>query len=204
MFLHHHWTRPLVASLFIFSLHTNALATPINITFADSGQSFGQYSQINLSNDPIDLTITSHTHDGSSSQVFLDQDGLGVKLSKGSDGSEIDNLGPDESLRLLFGTDVKLITATFSQIGLNDDFIVRTLNNVINSSFIAGNINDNGIQTVLFPSLTGKEFYFSNNGAHSEYSLKSISFEPIAVSAPTPLMLLVGLLLAACKRRRIR
>jgi len=194
--------RLLLASIVIFSLQSNCLATPLDITFGSADTPTGLYPQLNIIESGISLSITSSTSTAVPSQIFLDSSGLGIRLLDGSDGNELDNLGPDESLVLRFSEDVTLLNATFSQLGTNDDFIISSLSNVYASNFTNGNINDTGSQQVMLTNLSGNEFIFSALGTYSEYSLKALSFEKFMVDAPPALALFLGGFLFVYQRKR--
>lgn len=202
MLYQHSLLRLLAAIVITFSFQTNSLATPVNINFGESTISDGLYPEINFTSGGVELNVTSSTHDGSDSQVLLNEFGLGVKLSSGSDGSEIDNLGPDESLILTFSENITLLSATFSQLGLNDDVIINSITDTFAANFTAGTSSDTGEQTLALTGLTGNEFTFSSQGTYSEYSLKAISFSSHPVSAPTTFLLLLSGLLIVYQRKR--
>jgi len=196
-------TRLLAAFAIFLSIQNNSLASPIQLNFSESNIVPGPYPELTINNQGLELHIYAETQQLNSVQVYIDKFGLGAKLESGSDGPEIDNLGPDESLVLSFSENVQLLEATFSQIGLNDDVIIDNQTHLFTASFSEGNSSDTGRQTLAFSNFLGSEFHFFSQGTYSEYSLESISFIPTTVTAPATLpILLFGTLLLVLQRKR--
>jgi hypothetical protein len=215
--------KPLLQLLAAFALSLgfigNSIATPINVNFQLTPGSTNQLlNSLHYDINGLKLDITPQALDGTNivaSQIFQNEYGLGIKLTAGRDGSEIDNSGPDEMLTLAFSKDVNLVSASFNQLGTNDDIIVASTNNTLSHIFTQGNSSDSGIENLLLPSLTGKIFTFSPISSNSEYSLASISFSsqnntqtlstaPQAQPIPspgTPALLLAGLALLFNRKR---
>lgn len=76
-------------------------------------------SSFSFQEDGIDLIVTGFSTNGPE-DVSLQIDGLGV-FSGGLDPLQVDGIGPDETLSLLFDPSVIINSATFARVGSNDD-----------------------------------------------------------------------------------
>ena len=150
-------------------------------------------SSFSYSKDGIDVVATAFDEYGSNkASVFRGLLGLGVKRGY-HDSAQIDGKGADETLRLTFARTIKLVSATFSAVGHNDDADI-TLDG---SSIYNGDIPNNywGFGTIAFSNTPlGTVADFSIIGKNDDYFLKYVDVE----SVPEPLTILgSGLALAA-------
>jgi len=151
----------------------------------------------------LGLTLTQEP---AGSLFYRDADGLGIKLASGSDGSEIDLLGPDEALTLDFSEPVRLLAMLFAQVGSNDDFRLTTTGSELTAALPGGNSSDTGLSLFdLTPfALQGTTFTLAPATAFSEFSLANISLTHALPTAPAWLLMLAPLLwlTATAERRR--
>ncbi len=152
--------------------------------------------------------VLTLTQEPAGSLLLRDVNGLGIKLASGSDGSEIDLLGPDEALSLEFSEPVRLLTFLFAQVGSNDDFRLTTGSSELTAALPGGNNSDTALSLFdLGPyTLQGTIFTLAPASAFSEFSLARISLTHALPTPPAWLLMLAPLpwLAAAAVRHRRR
>ncbi|MEB3280964.1 MAG: PEP-CTERM sorting domain-containing protein [Lyngbya sp.] len=146
----------------------------------------------------ISYTATGFSTNGNDRNVVRRSDGLGVQFS-GFLGSledpQIDGLGADETLQLAFNKQIRLISATFSRVGFNDDFrLLVDGDELVSADIPGGNFLDFGTGTFDFtsfalPDRTGSVLGFTVADNNDDYFLRSIEVEPV----PEPLTILGSL-----------
>ncbi len=121
----------------------------------------------------LQLTLSTPTP---GAQLYQNGNGLGIKLISGPDGTEIDNIGPDEALLLEFEHEVQVLELVFSQIGLNDAFTLASAHGFVLTAALPGNPADSATARYNATPLTliGNQFLLSAHGQYSEYSLAGI------------------------------
>ena len=148
---------------------------------------------LNFSQGGINVTATGAATNGSRlvSQVPV---GLGVFGGLG-DSLQTDGLGADETLQLAFNKQIRLISASFSRVGFNDDFrLLVDGDELVSADIPGGNILDLGTGTFDFtsfalPDRTGSVLGFTVAGDNDDYFLSAIEVEPV----PEPLTILGSL-----------
>ena len=160
-------------------------------------------SYYDYSQDGIDFRASAFDENNTSApRVFRSILGLGVKRGS-KDSPQIDGKGLDETLRLTFERTVRLVSATFSAVGQNDDAVVTLGGNQL----YTGNIPNTrwGFGKLSFATTSiGTVADFSILGKNDDYFLKKIEVE----SVPEPLSILgTGLALGAgalFERKRLK
>lgn len=161
----------IAASLFVFGTAGSASA----LSFDLSGSASTSSSFTVLGDDGItSLTVTGFSGN-SASNVRRDSNGMGV-YSGGSDDTQVDGNGPDETLRFTFASgSYTLLSVLFNPefVGSDDDF-----NLTVDGSYKGqSDIPSNGLY--VFQSIhTGLVFDFGVTETNDDYKIRAIAFRP--------------------------
>jgi hypothetical protein len=151
-----------------------------------------------------DFTVTAAAFSGGSAS-YLSRSVFGLGVSSWLlDNPQIDGIGRNDTLVLTFPADVILKSASFTLMGLNDDF--RLLNGS-GVSLLTADIPDDGyfdFTTILPESArTGSVFGFTVAGWNDDYMLAGIEVTQIPVP-PAIVLLCSGLMGLIGIRRRFK
>jgi hypothetical protein len=160
--------------------------------------------QMDFSVGGVDFYATASSGN-SASWVNQSAFGLGVSSYLLEVNTQIDGTGRDDVLWLTFQKPVTLVSATFSGVGLRDDFVLLGSNfKELWSDRIRGSNPYDFTKELSLTQLTGTFFAFTVKDTHDDYFLRKITFETQTVPVPAPAVLLfsglVGLVLI--RRRR--
>lgn len=171
-------------------------ATPAEALSFDFGGPLRTVNQIDFVSGGINLKATGSIANGASRKVFQSNAGLGVSNSViNLDGNQIDGLGLDETLNLLFSEKVNLVSATFKAVSANDSFKLLVDGSEFMSADIPGGGFFESFQPALFsfsPSPQGSLFGFSVTDFNDDYLLSAIEVTPIPTPVALPGLLAMG------------
>jgi hypothetical protein len=181
---------------------TEAPAQALTLDFSAGTSSVSPLLEFNAGGINVKATATPSVF-GVSRKVFQGSNGLGATFTNSSlENNQVDGLGLDETLNLLFSEQINLLAATFARVGTNDEFkLLVNGNQFISADIPGGNGSDTAIGKFSFsPSPVGTLFGFTVTDNNDDYFLKSVEFTPI----PTPALLpgLIGMGLAAIRKRK--
>ncbi|MBE9116004.1 PEP-CTERM sorting domain-containing protein [Lusitaniella coriacea LEGE 07157] len=181
-------SKPVQATTFFFSDFPSSVAPSFDFSKGD-----------------LDLTVTGQSTNGPRN-VFQGLFGLGVKGGR-FDSPQIDGFGPDETLLLNFDKKVKILSATFSRVGRNDDFkLLVDGDTLVAADIPGGNSWDLGIRNFNFrqfsPDNKGFQFGFTVTGKNDDYFLKKVKVKTVPEPATALGLLSVGALGVISRRKR--
>ena len=192
------------AATFTFDFRSQAQTPPIfprQVSFVTQSQTIGL--------ETLSVTATGFTTAPGGANVFQGARGLGV-VSLGSgpglgnrDSQQIDGLNFLEKLRLTFSPGVRLLSATFGQVGSNDTFnlAVQGVSKIASLQIPGGLATDAGgtpATNVNFVALlskadrTGTFFDFGTNSAQDDYFLSTVTVTPVPTPALLPGLIALG------------
>jgi len=197
------------AAAFTFDFRSQAQTPrifPRQVSFVTQSQTIGL--------ETLSVTATGFTTAPGGANVFQGARGLGV-VSLGSgpglgnrDSQQIDGLNFLEKLRLTFSPGVRLLSATFGQVGSNDTFnlAVQGVSKIASLQIPGGLPSDNGgtltgpnpATNVNFVALlskadrTGTFFDFGTNSARDDYFLSTVTVTPVPTPALLPGLIALG------------
>lgn len=197
------------AATFTFDFRTGAQNPRI---YPGQAASVTQSQTIGL--ETLSVTATGITAAPGGAKVFRGARGLGV-VSLGSgpglgnkDSQQIDGLNFLEKLRLTFNPGVRLLSATFGQVGTNDMFslAVQGISKLANQAIPGGNAGDSGgtltgsnaATNVNFVALlakadrTGTFFDFGTNDKKDDYFLSTVTVAQVPTPALLPGLIAMG------------
>ncbi|MDH5548089.1 MAG: VPLPA-CTERM sorting domain-containing protein [Gammaproteobacteria bacterium] len=195
-------------------LSTNTFAVPVQFSFASNTALTTDLLAYHSGSLSLALSAKQISGDTETAvDLYQDSNGIGA-YSGGSDNTELDAYGPDESLYLQFNQSVSLLNASFSQIGTNDDFQLFVDDELkFDSAIPGGNASDTGISEMEFTDMlfSGTLFRFAPINTYDDFSLSSITVdfaenpsETTTVPIPASLWLVLSGLGAMLSVRRMQ
>ncbi|WP_016952934.1 hypothetical protein [Anabaena sp. PCC 7108] len=187
----------LAATSVIAVIATNAQASATNFYLGNTIPEAQINSSFSYTEDGISLVATGTQSSGASRSVYQSQFGLGVTTYNSVFGSlitgenQIDGgIALGETLNLTFTKTVKLISATFSRVGYNDDFkLLVDGNQFIAADIPGGSLFDVDVSKFTFtPSPTGNMFGFTVNDGNDDYLVQSVEVELASVPESTSVL----------------
>ncbi|ALF55858.1 hypothetical protein ACX27_28215 [Nostoc piscinale CENA21] len=162
---------------------TTGKASAITI---DLGGSFSTATSYSYTQGGITVQATGVGANPAETLLFRNSNGLGVITGNdGNDNNQVDGLGINETLNLLFSPQVKLLKAIFSQVDADPDGDEYSIS--VDSSFLqSGNIASIGtgvVSVAINNSPFGALYSFTVTDGDDDYFLKAVEVQPV----PEPL-----------------
>jgi len=145
--------------------------------------------------------IASGTTSFGARAVDIDQFGIGVDGGPFDD-DDIDGRGPDETLWLNFGMDVRVLSITLDNIGSNDDGFI----NLDALSILNGDLPNSEFIDLSGDNYSGSLLSFGVRGFNDDYKVRKVEvYKQVPDSGSTALLLGAGFtILGLISRRRLR
>ncbi|WP_414621435.1 PEP-CTERM sorting domain-containing protein [Calothrix sp. CCY 0018] len=171
------------------ALTTVSAASAASIGFDFSGNG-GQKESFNQSKNGLNVTATGKVANGTSRDVFQDEDGFGVFRGVGEN-PQIDGVGVNkrETLNLRFNKLVNLLSATFAKVDSDDEFKL-----FVDETQLVSDTQIPNSGTFDFTSFnaTGTVLGFTVGDSDDDYFLKSVEVKEV----PEPTTILGSLLVS--------
>lgn len=177
-----------VAGVTIATIGVGGAAQAVTLNFNFQGTPDSTQSSFVFTNTGVSVTATG-TAGSSARNVIRNSSGLGV-FGGGGEDPEIDGVGADETLSLSFNQTVRIVSATFSQVGTDDDFRFLVGSTVlVADEDIPGGSGTFNFSSFSAASRTGNLFKFTVPGENDDYQVKSITIETVE-AVPEPITML--------------
>jgi hypothetical protein len=162
-------------------------------TFDFSNHSSKPSTSFNLNQGNLNLVVTGHSASNGNAKVVKNKFGLGVL------GNYNKQVNKDETLIFNFDKTVRIVSATFSKVGLNDNFtLFIDGGEFVSADISGGDAKDRSLGTFNFTSLLpknqGSEFIFGLADSNDDYFLKKLEVRPVPESSSILGLLAIGVL----------
>ncbi|BAY36688.1 hypothetical protein NIES2111_10190 [Nostoc sp. NIES-2111] len=156
---------------------TTAKASAVTINLNGN---FGTANSFSYTQSGVSVTATGVGSDPAQTLLFRNSNGLGVITGDdGNDNNQVDGLDINETLKLTFNPQVKLVRAIFSNVDNTpdgDEYSISVDNSLLQTGLIIGT----GVVSVAINnSPFGTLYSFTVTDGDDDYFLKAVEVEPV-------------------------